>query len=37
MLIFMSPMIGLYFVSIGVSYMVVRRKRAREALTVGTP
>jgi sec-independent protein translocase protein TatC len=37
MLIFMSPMIGLYFVSIGVSYMVVRRKRAREALTAGTP
>jgi len=31
MLIFMSPMVLLYFAGIGVSYMVVRRKRAREA------
>ena len=31
MLIFMSPMVMLYFAGIGVSYMVVRRKRAREA------
>jgi sec-independent protein translocase protein TatC len=37
MLIFMSPMVGLYFVSIGVSYIVVRRKRARQALSTGTP
>jgi sec-independent protein translocase protein TatC len=37
MLIFMSPMVGLYFVSIGVSYVVVRRKRARQALGAGMP
>jgi sec-independent protein translocase protein TatC len=30
MLIFMSPMIGLYFVGIGVSYMVFRKKKQRE-------
>ncbi len=30
MLIFMAPMVGLYFVGIGVSYLVVRRKRAAE-------
>lgn len=30
MLIFMSPMIGLYFIGIGVSYMVFRSKRKRE-------
>ncbi|HKF51849.1 MAG TPA: twin-arginine translocase subunit TatC [Candidatus Acidoferrales bacterium] len=30
MLIFMSPMIGLYFVGIGVSYMVFRSKQKRE-------
>jgi sec-independent protein translocase protein TatC len=31
MLVFMSPMVLLYFVSIGVSYLVVRKKRVREA------
>jgi sec-independent protein translocase protein TatC len=36
MLIFMSPMVGLYFVSVGVSYLVVRRKRAQQALSAGT-
>lgn len=36
MLIFMSPMIGLYFVSIGVSYMVVRRRNARKVADAGT-
>jgi sec-independent protein translocase protein TatC len=30
MLIFMAPMVGLYFIGIGVSYLVVRRKRAAE-------
>lgn len=35
MLIFMSPMIGLYFVGIGVSYMVFRRKRKREIAREG--
>lgn len=30
MLIFMLPMVGLYFVSVLVSYLVVRRKRAKE-------
>lgn len=30
MLVFMAPMIGLYFVGIGVSYMVHRRKRQRK-------
>lgn len=29
MLIFMLPMIGLYMIGVGVSYVVVRRKRAR--------
>lgn len=29
MLIFMAPMIALYFVGVGVSFVVVRRKRAR--------
>jgi Sec-independent protein secretion pathway component TatC len=29
MLIFMLPMVGLYFVGIGVSAMVVRNKRKR--------
>jgi len=28
MLIFMAPMIGLYFIGIGVSYLVVRKKRS---------
>jgi len=36
MLIFMSPMVLLYFAGIAVSYMVVRRKRAREAASGGT-
>jgi len=31
MLIFMAPMIGLYFVGIGVSFMVVRNKERRLA------
>ncbi|HKS82664.1 MAG TPA: twin-arginine translocase subunit TatC [Candidatus Acidoferrales bacterium] len=31
MLIFMAPMVVLYFVGVLVSYMVLRRKRAREA------
>lgn len=35
MLIFMSPMIGLYFVGIGVSYMVFRSKRKREIAREG--
>jgi sec-independent protein translocase protein TatC len=35
MLIFMAPMIGLYFVSISVSYMVFRRKRQRESAREG--
>ncbi len=35
MLIFMAPMIGLYFLGIGVSYMVVRKKAQREALEQG--
>jgi sec-independent protein translocase protein TatC len=30
MLIFMAPMVGLYFLSVLVSYMVVRKKRARQ-------
>jgi len=30
MLVFMAPMIGLYFVGIAVSYMVFRKKRKRE-------
>ncbi len=30
MLIFMAPMIVLYFVSVLVSYVVLRRKRARK-------
>jgi sec-independent protein translocase protein TatC len=30
MLVFMAPMVGLYFVGIGVSYMVVRKKKRRE-------
>lgn len=32
MLIFMTPMLGLYFVSIGVAAFVVRNKKKREAL-----
>ena len=35
MLIFMAPMVGLYFVGIGVSYMVYRRKRQREIAREG--
>jgi sec-independent protein translocase protein TatC len=35
MLVFMAPMIGLYFVSIGVSYMVFRKKRRREMARQG--
>ncbi|HEV2287618.1 MAG TPA: twin-arginine translocase subunit TatC [Candidatus Acidoferrales bacterium] len=35
MLIFMTPMIGLYFVGIGVSYMVFRRKRQRDLVRQG--
>lgn len=35
MLIFMAPMVLLYFVSIGVSYVVVRRKKQREAIGEG--
>lgn len=35
MLVFMSPMLGLYFVGIGVSYMVVRSKRKREMAREG--
>src|SRR5690348_16264961 len=31
MLIFMIPMVALYFVSVLVSYLVVRRKRAKQA------
>jgi sec-independent protein translocase protein TatC len=31
MLIFMAPMLGLYFIGIGVSFMVVRSKKKREA------
>jgi sec-independent protein translocase protein TatC len=31
MLVFMAPMIVLYFVGVLVSYVVLRRKRAREA------
>jgi sec-independent protein translocase protein TatC len=30
MLIFMAPMVALYFISVLVSYMVVRKKRARQ-------
>jgi Sec-independent protein secretion pathway component TatC len=37
MLVFMMPMVALYFVGIGVSAMVVRRKRKRlEAEREGT-
>lgn len=35
MLVFMAPMIGLYFVSIGVSYMVFRKKRRQEMARQG--
>lgn len=35
MLVFMSPMIGLYFIGIGVSYMVFRRKQKREMAREG--
>ena len=35
MLIFMAPMIALYIVGIGVSWMVVRKKRRRQELTGG--
>jgi sec-independent protein translocase protein TatC len=35
MLIFMAPMVGLYFVGIGVSWMVYRRKRQREIAREG--
>jgi sec-independent protein translocase protein TatC len=37
MLIFMSPMVGLYFVGVGVSYVVARRKQIRQALGAGLP
>jgi Sec-independent protein secretion pathway component TatC len=37
MLIFMAPMVGLYFVGIAVSAVVVRKKRKRlEAESTGT-
>lgn len=32
MLIFMLPMVGLYMIGVGVSYVVVRRKRAKAAV-----
>ena len=35
MLIFMTPMLGLYFLGIGVSYMVFRKKRQREMAREG--
>jgi sec-independent protein translocase protein TatC len=35
MLVFMSPMIGLYFLGIGVSYLVFRKKRQREIARQG--
>ncbi|MGB6483945.1 MAG: twin-arginine translocase subunit TatC [Candidatus Acidiferrales bacterium] len=35
MLIFMTPMVGLYFLGIGVSYMVFRKKRKREMAREG--
>ena len=35
MLVFMAPMLGLYFVGIGVSYMVFRKKRKREIAEQG--
>jgi sec-independent protein translocase protein TatC len=35
MLIFMAPMVGLYFVGIGVSYMVFRRKQRRQIAQEG--
>ncbi|MFZ3255592.1 MAG: twin-arginine translocase subunit TatC, partial [Candidatus Acidiferrales bacterium] len=35
MLIFMTPMLGLYFLGIGVSYMVFRKKRRREMAREG--
>jgi sec-independent protein translocase protein TatC len=37
MMIFMAPMVLLYFVGIGVSYFVVRRQRARAAVSEGAP
>jgi sec-independent protein translocase protein TatC len=36
MLIFMAPMVGLYFVGVLVSYVVLRRKQARNAAERGT-
>jgi len=36
MLIFMAPMVGLYFVGIGVSYMVYRKKRQKQMEREGT-
>lgn len=35
MLVFMAPMVGLYFLGIGVSYLVFRRKRRREMARQG--
>ncbi|MFZ0213192.1 MAG: twin-arginine translocase subunit TatC [Candidatus Acidiferrales bacterium] len=35
MLVFMAPMIALYFIGIGVSYMVFRKKRQREMAREG--
>jgi len=35
MLVFMAPMVGLYFLGIGVSWMVFRRKRQREMAREG--
>lgn len=35
MLVFMAPMVGLYFLGIGVSWMVYRRKRQREMAREG--
>jgi sec-independent protein translocase protein TatC len=37
MLIFMAPMIVLYFVGVLVSYVVLRRKKARELAEGGAP
>jgi sec-independent protein translocase protein TatC len=35
MLVFMAPMVVLYFIGIGVSYLVVRKKRERAAAEEG--
>ena len=37
MMMFMAPMVLLYFVGIGVSYFVVRRRRARAVTSEGAP